>query len=316
VDEGHGEALTIVFIRFEARPAVPRVRAPLLERMLARASGRQRVEDWRAHAYRLLADGEMPAPGPVALFAAAGAVAETCAYVASPVHHTAGISSVSLAAGAILPLERGEAEALARDFNRFFGDAGMRLTTAGPSGTILVLAFAGTVSAATRDPEAAVQGDLWDFQPRGADASRLRGIMSELEMWLFDHPVNRERAARAAAPVTGLWLWGGGATLHALPEIAGWTAGTDPLFGALGSDAGSHWQGSGVVVLNEGPGSAAWDHAVIRWLQPAANRLTAGRLRRLELSAGDALFSVDPRWRFRVWRRVRPWWQQLHEEAV
>lgn len=44
--------------------------------------------------------------------------------------------------------------------------------------------------------------------PRGRDARRVERWMNELQMLLHDHPVNRDRAARLALPVNGVWLWG------------------------------------------------------------------------------------------------------------
>jgi hypothetical protein len=155
--------------------------------------------------------------------------------------------------------------------------------------------------------------------------------MSEMEMWLFDHPINRERLARGAPAITGLWLWGGGPSLAALPEIRGWTAGNDPFFGSfaaadLGGEPHAHGAatraakagaaigdgaGHGVVVVDACPGTPTWDEAEARWLRPALARLRSGTLDRLELSSGDWLFGVKARWRFRIWRKTLPWWEHL-----
>lgn len=54
-----------------------------------------------------------------------------------------------------------------------------------------------------------------DFLPRGDSAATFRGLLSEIEMALHDHPVNVEREMQGKVPVNSLWIWGGG---HA-PEI-------------------------------------------------------------------------------------------------
>jgi hypothetical protein len=134
--------------------------------------------------------------------------------------------------------------------------------------------------------------------------------MSEIEMWLFDHAVNRTRIADADAAVNGLWLWGGGPALRSLPPVDGWTAGDDPLFKAFaGTRDAPARAGSGVVVIAAEPGSDAWREAESRWLESSLADLLSGRIERLDLSAGNRCFSVRPRWKWRVWRRHRPWWE-------
>lgn len=49
-----------------------------------------------------------------------------------------------------------------------------------------------------------------DFLPGGEDAATFRGLLSEVEMALHEHPVNVEREMRGKAPVNSLWIWGGG----------------------------------------------------------------------------------------------------------
>jgi hypothetical protein len=163
--------------------------------------------------------------------------------------------------------------------------------------------------------------------------------MSEIEMWLFDHAANRARAARGELPVTGLWLWGGGETLRALPSVRGWAAGRDPLFVAFdvrtqfptGSggpradaaasasaapDANARGDGGGgVVVCSEAPGSAAWPRVERDWLVPAMAALQSGRISQLQLSAVDRCFRLTSPRHWRFWRRARPWWEWFEIEG-
>ena len=92
--------------------------------------------------------------------------------------------------------------------------------------------------------------------PRGPDSARVRRLMSEIEMFLFDHAVNESRRRREALAVSGLWLWGGGAADEQLPAVDGWTAGNDPLFAAFAAQA--HYPssaGSGASAGDLGRGS-------------------------------------------------------------
>jgi len=136
--------------------------------------------------------------------------------------------------------------------------------------------------------------------------------MSEIEMWLFEHAVNRARLAAALPAVSGLWLWGGGPALNSLPQVDGWTAGDDPFFNALAAPSDSpRGEASGVVVIAAEPGTPEWSRAGARWLERSAAELRAGRIARLELSAGDRCVSVAARGRWRFWRRSRPWWESV-----
>ena len=313
--------MSTVYVRFPLRSAAPRERAPLLERLLfgavepARSGGRYpRGRHWRDAALALLVGSgvRIPPLAPLGLLAEAGADAVTsaCAWVcfATPVHCAATMTSVRMAPAGILSLARTEAAELVRDFDRVFHDSQHRLV-AGRSGT-LYMAFAAPLEVHTHDPGDALDQDVWDFLPAGADAAALRAFMSEIELWLFDHAINRGREARALAPITGLWLWGGGAPLIDLPPLAGWTAGTDLFFASLPLSDGA----SGVVVAADAPGTAGWHTAEARWLQPALRDLGAGRLAAIELSAGERCYRVERHWRWhlwrrRIWRRAAPWWE-------
>jgi hypothetical protein len=284
----------------------------LLERMLVRAEICGHTADWRGDAFRAIAATAEPMPGvaAAALCGELGPVDGRSVFLASPVHCEAGMVSVRLPADGLIKLDPRDAEELAREFNRDFSDAAQRLIAA-PSGRLFCV-FAAATSAMTYDPAAVVGRDIWEFQPSGADAPRLRRLMSEIEMWLFEHAVNRERTAAGLAPLTGLWLWGGGAALSRLPGLGGWTAGNDPLFGAWpGRTEFPRRGGSGVVVLEAGPGTDAWRRAESEWLAPALEELRSGRIRRLELSAGEQRFIVNTGWSWRNWRRARPWWEWL-----
>ncbi|HEY3654515.1 MAG TPA: hypothetical protein VGL34_05940 [Steroidobacteraceae bacterium] len=285
-------------------------RSPLLERLIARASTPARVADWRAEAFRVIApeEGVMPPIAATALNAGTAAGAWVC--IATAVHFSAGMSNVTMPADGIVELDNAEAETLATDFNRVFAGAGMRLRVS--RGAVLLCVFDQRLEVTTHDPEAAGGHDVFDFQPAGADAPRLRRLMSEMEMWLFDHEVNRARAAHARQVITGLWLWGGGATGSTRPTVHGWTAGQDVFFAAFGQEARFPSEaGAGVVACVDQPGSSAWPAVEQRWLAPALTALKSGRIAGLDLSAGNWRFSLRraPNWRF--WRRPRPWWESF-----
>jgi hypothetical protein len=152
--------------------------------------------------------------------------------------------------------------------------------------------------------------DIWTNLPRGVDSVRVRRLMSEIEMWLHEHPVNTHRRSRSALVVSGLWLWGDGLADAAPVAVQGWTAGDDPLFASFARQ--SAYPGavhSGVVTIADWPGTPAWHRSEDRWLVPAVRDLKAGRLRTIELSAANRRLSISARGLRRFWRRARPWWE-------
>jgi hypothetical protein len=304
--------LSIVYIRFAARRWDARKPSPQLERLVARASASVRVADWRADAFRVIAPEEMTMPpiAAAALHASSGSPPGAWGFIATPVHFSASMSSVTMPEGGLLELRPDEAAALASDFNRTFVDARTRLSVGRSS--VLVCVFDRALEVTTHDPEAVVGHDVFGFQPAGTDAPRLRLLMSEIEMWLFDHAVNRARTGDGRHPVTGLWLWGGGSTDSTIPEVLGWTAGADPFFAAFGqAQRFPPEAGPGVVVCTDQPGSDTWSDVEQQWLTPAVAALQSGRIKRLDLSAAGRRFSLGRGAALRFWRRPRPWWESF-----
>jgi hypothetical protein len=66
----------------------------------------------------------------------------------------------------------------------------------------------------TSPPGAALRKPLVEHLPRGADAPRWRRWQSEMQMLLFEHPINHTRESSGRSPVNYVWMWGGG-TLRA-----------------------------------------------------------------------------------------------------
>ena len=311
--------MSTVYIRFAVRGFDALQRAPLLERLIADAGVPAPVVNWREEAFRVLAPSGAPMPsvagavyrsrdGVQSREAIAGYVpGGVWVCIATPVHLVAGMTNVTMGEQGVLTLSTGEATAVAADFNRVFVDSGVRMTV---RGSVLLCVFDRELDLSTHEPEEVAGHDVFEFQAAGADASRLRQLMSEIEMWLFEHAINRERAAKSLPPITGLWLWGGGATNVDLPPLAGWVAGLDPLFAAFGNHATfPRDSGSGVVVTRHRPGSVDWPATETGWLLPAVDSLRAGRIDRLELSGGDRRVTLTKAFNWRFWRRPRPWWE-------
>jgi hypothetical protein len=262
--------------------------------------------------------------GAAGLYAEHGVVHGASVFVATPVHYVAEMSSVRLPADGILTMRQSDALALAADFNRVWHDAGLRLLTGRRAELFCVADQA--LRATTSDPTDVLDRHIDDYLPTGAAAPRLRQLMSEIEMWLFEHAVNRSRIENALAPASGLWLWGGGAVLAAAPRVRGWAAGEDVFFNSMawrnelprgpGGKAGVRsgvrtGPAAGVAVVTAEPGTNAWREVESHWLPRSLAELRSGRIARLELSAGHRCFSLSADWRWRIWRRPRPWWESF-----
>jgi len=307
--------LASVYFRITARRAHTHIRAPSLERLLARADPSTDVDDWRAEAFRLIAADGAPVPSvaAAALAPGAGRAAGSWVCMATPVHLLAGMTRVSLAPDGILELECGEADALAADFNRVFAGDGVSLERGRDA--LLLCRFDAPLRVTTSAPEAAAGHDIWPYLPRGEDAPRLARLATEIEMWLFDHAVNRRRRESQRPVVTGLWLWGQGAADAGPPPVRGWTAGDDPLFSSFARAAGYPGAStSGVVAVPDWPGTPLWSEVEERWLAPALSDLRAGRLQSIALSAQRRCVRLNARALLRFWRRPRPWWEILTDD--
>lgn len=302
-----------------------RLRVPLLEQLIARADDWVPVADWRADAFRVIAPQAacMPAIAAAALCADRAAVdtgaADTGAVdkgtvsaawvcVATPVHYEAEMSSVRLAGDGMLTLSAAEAETLASDFNRVWTGSGIRMSAA-RSAQLLCL-FDRALDVVTRDPEDVLARHIEEFLPAGEDAARLRLLISETEMWLFEHAVNRARTRQNLPAINGLWFWGGGAPVDSLPDMQGWAAGEDLFFNAFKRPRDEKFQ-SGVIAAACVPGSDHWQAVESRWLRPAADKLRTRRISRLQISAANRCFTVTARGLRRFWRRKKPWWESF-----
>jgi hypothetical protein len=292
------------YFRFLSRSAEPS-RSALLERLLARADAFRPVDDWRADAFRLLAPqtASLPAIASAALCADCGAVDAAWVCLATPVHYVAEMTSVRMSQDGILSMTPAAAEALAMHFNQVWNGSGIRLIAGGSARLYCI--FEQTLHVTTHDPQDALDRHIEEYLPAGADAPRLRRLMSEIEMWLFEHEANSSRARANLPRMSGLWLWGGGEPLASLPNIQGWAAGDDVFFSAFKGEK-SH---SGVIAASIVPGSDGWRDVESRWLKPAVAQLRAGLLTRLELSADDRCFTVNTHAMRRFWRRSKPWWE-------
>jgi hypothetical protein len=247
----------------------------------------------------------------------AGGAAAT-RWIATPVELVAGLTRVHLDRRGLVRLTAEEQAALADAFHRTFAGSGLALQPLRDGQFLAVTP--GIAALATTEPARCAGGEL--VVPHGA-------------------ALNQARAARGAAPVTGLWLWGAAGTeLPAAPERSARTAsgGRHGATAAFGSDAFVagllHLEGCALQPLPERPeavfadstaervlvsaavaaelsGEEPWAlsaaAAVLdrRLIRPALRALRDGLLGRLTLIANDTRLAVGRRSGMKRWRRPR-----------
>jgi hypothetical protein len=301
-------------------------------------------DDWRQWLAHWSHPGARPseAPGTVAAAAlgpvlATDAGAARQAWIATPVHLTAGLTSLHLDRRGLLRLPEDELRHLAEDFRGVLGESAFSLHAL-PHGDFLLL---GPALAAVRtiEPARAVGHPLAQSRPSGEGAAALRRLQGEIEMWLHGHPVNQARLRRGAAPVSALWPWGGGPVRPEWQPSGGssgdvafasdtytWGllrlkgAQSRPLPDTLADVLGyAPAQRAAVIVelaqvLQTHPTWTLVETLTAidgRFLAPAVQAVRAGSLASLAIIANDRCLHIRPRDLRRWWRRPRPALQGL-----
>ncbi|MGB7815867.1 MAG: hypothetical protein WBL28_05915 [Methylotenera sp.] len=126
---------------------------------------------------------------------------------AVPVHLVLQRDSFSLAAPAPLSLESHEAAALTSAFNQHFASDGMQFFW---HETIWFLNLQSNPRIETTAPETASNKDIRAYLPKGDGAIQWANFTNEMQMLLFEHPVNQAREAKRLPVINSIWCYGGG----------------------------------------------------------------------------------------------------------
>lgn len=111
-------------------------------------------------------------------------------------------------------LNASEAEQLCTALNEHFADEGLHFFAPYPQRWYLRL---DTTADMVSYPPGQVAGkNLRAFMPQGTDALRWHQVFNEIQMLLFDHPVNLARESQGELPINSVWLWGGGSAIEKL----------------------------------------------------------------------------------------------------
>jgi hypothetical protein len=309
-------------------PGVPPVALPGLDR-IARLGERLPLDrGWREWLARWVGRPDQQ-QAPVSTIAGAGHADAATTWMATPLYLAAGLTTLHFDARGILRLSAGELEALALDFSRAFHDVSLVPLE---SGEFLLLQSVAPV-AITTEPARIVGGNVAASLPKGAGAPTLRRLGAEIEMWLYEHPINVARAGCGELPISTLWIWGGGArtTLRpssaALPRAFGSDSYLQGLWRLCGGEAQSlpqqldaTYAGSVVLAVEAGRMSRAntpWSLPELlaevdrRFVMPALELLQRRSVQRVSILANDRLLVLNSGSLRKFWRQARPVLERL-----
>jgi len=213
---------------------------------------------------------------------------DRCGHVlhADPVHLRADRDRLRLFGARHLGISRVEADALVSEVNAFIKPDGLSLVAPLVSRWYLEAKQPLPLSAR---PLEEVIGRAIDRQFfSGEGASRWNALMTEVQMLLFQAPVNRDREARGQPIVNALWPWGGGEwrALQAPPSLSRICA-DDPL--ARGLAGASGLETAARDALTAGGGTLLVETALAESVQDADEVTWRGAVEALERDVSSAL---------------------------
>ncbi len=127
---------------------------------------------------------------------------------ADPVHLRIQRDQIVLFDAHVASLTQEEADALCVTLNQHFITDGLHFIAAKPDRWYLKLSSAPALN--TTNLYTVCGKNIHDFMPTGEAAHKWRQRMNEMQMLLFEHPVNVARESRRELPINSVWFWGGG----------------------------------------------------------------------------------------------------------
>lgn len=326
--------LIVTDLYLEGAAAAPAIAAPPrlanLETLLARAIHLEtgNWHEWICRRVALGPVGRIPI-APLARFAHQRSSITGQLWLAQCVHLEAGVDRVYLRNASPPSFSAEEWQEIESGFNRTFAATGQKLIDG--RGSCAYLACEQSLDVETRDPARVRGTDIHAALPSGPDAVGAKRLLTEIQMWLHDHPVNMRREQRGVETVNAMWIWGGGqlpdrGAPAVLPALYGDVPFLDGLWRLKGGagvrlpaslDAVDLATNEAVVVALQSTPDSSHTHTQCLtaleqgWFAPAVAALRRGQLSRLRLHANDRLLALDRSGLWRIWRRPRPWVEAL-----
>jgi hypothetical protein len=184
------------------------LRTHALEALLCRAETRAiqttSYYQWLGDAFGL----DKLAVAPITLKADGHEAEENYWLRADPVHLRIQRDEMFLFDAQAAPLNQTEADALCATLNLHFERDGLQFVAAAPDRWYIKLASEPALTTAMLDQASGNSIDA--LMPTGAESPLWRQRMNEVQMLLFENPVNIGRESRRELPINSVWFWGGG----------------------------------------------------------------------------------------------------------
>lgn len=284
--------------------------------------------DWRNWMLQQVSGQRLPRV-PVASISRVGVLREQARdglaqewWLATPVHLDAGLTNIRMSAQPV-ELSSDEWQVVVRDFNQLFAADDFHLSVATRCAAFLTTST--SIDASTTDPMRVLGQGIEPALPGGPAGKVLRRLMTSIQMWLHEHPVNEARRQRGEPEANAVWLWGGGAVpqsfpARALPRLVSadsyltglwWLMKQRAEHLAESFDTLSADDCETAIVSLECMGTPRLAERLEeidrRWMAPAQRALRTGRLQSLVLHLNDRLFRVHRLHAFQFWRTPRHW---------
>ena len=318
-------------------------KAPALSRFLCR-SRRQTfaARSLEEAALSLFDHHAGPAELPVAPYsylAETGQTPEGYCLRADPVHLQVDAGGLILFDASTFPFSQQESKALSDGIANFLSQDGWHLDANHAQRWYLCGANSQQLSTL---PLSLVRGrSVGELLPHGQDASEWLSRGNEIQMLMYSHPVNQQRAARGLPLVNSLWIWGGGVLTDQPGGCYSKVFTNDVLVNglairdhALCEPAPQHAQallhrvgkGDRVLLVLDGCSAAAayrdfphWNEAVEdyeqRWFAPLLKALNTRQLQSLELFPLNGYrYRMAYRQAWYFWKRSRSYQEILARE--
>ena len=133
---------------------------------------------------------------------------ELCWGLMTPVHWHVGRDHITLADPAGLNLDAAESKELLEAVRQLFESEGFRLAYGAPDRWYAAHDNFANLPCASLDRVIGRNVDLW--LPNHPQARLIRRLQNEVQMLLYNHPLNDRREARGELPVNSFWLSGCG----------------------------------------------------------------------------------------------------------
>lgn len=187
------------------------IKPPALQTLLARGSccktRAKDMEGWLCETFGVPRQQDYPAAPLSAM--ADGIDAEKGYWLRSdPIHLAVERDQLILTESSTFTLSHAESESLIATLNQHFSADGLYFYAAHPLRWYLKLEHPPAVS--TQGLYQVAGHNIHAHLPHGPEKLRWRALINEVQMLLFEHPVNVARENKGEAPINSIWPWGGG----------------------------------------------------------------------------------------------------------